>query len=31
VDKKITKIVLKAEKNNASKKYKTEWSVALHQ
>jgi hypothetical protein len=31
VDKKTTKIVFKAEKNNASKKYKTDWSVALHQ
>jgi hypothetical protein len=31
VGKKIANIVLNAERNNASKKYETEWSVALHQ
>jgi hypothetical protein len=31
VDRKITKIMLKAEKNNAVHCYDSEWSVALHQ
>jgi hypothetical protein len=31
IDNRVTKIMLRAEKNNASQQYQTEWLVALHQ